>query len=207
MSKLGSLWSSSSGSLSVSGWDKHEEPGGHSDNSSTLTINPDGLTERIAPLVTSAADENIIPAFSPTLSSDIIERWQRQIKPWGDEWEIVKAAHVSGSIKKICPAHWDCDGFSHVVLDSSFCVRCLIMAHCFGCGRGPWCVRPCGDARMLIHSAAAGRDTWSTAHLHQGTEVGDSVNTLCYYPVAILLSQKCYCYASHCLNFNFLYFF
>lgn len=164
--KIVSLWSSSSGSLSVSAWDKREEPGGHSDNSSTLTINPDGLTERIDPLVTSAADENIIPAFSPTLSSDIIERWQRQIKPWGDEWEIVKAAHVSGSIKKICSAHWDCDGFSHVVQDSSFCLRCLIMAHCFDCGRGLWCARPCGDARLPIHSAAAGRDTWSTAHLH-----------------------------------------
>lgn len=77
------------------------------------------------------------------------------------------------------------------------------MAHCFGRGRGPWCGRPCGDVRMPIHSAAAGRDTWSTAHLHQGTEVGDSVNTLCYYPVAMLLSQKCYCYASHCLNLDF----
>lgn len=50
------------------------KPGGQSDNNSTLAINPDGLTERIGPLVTSAADENIIPSFSPTLSSDIIER-------------------------------------------------------------------------------------------------------------------------------------
>lgn len=163
--------SSSSASASVYGWVKCEEPGGRSDNNSTLTINPDGLTERIGPLVTSAADENIIPAFSPTLSSDIIERWQRQIKPWGDEWEIVKEAHVSASINKICSAHWDCDGFSHVVQDSSFCWRLLIMAHCFGRSRGQRCERPCGDARLPIHSPAAGRNAWSTAHLHQGTEV------------------------------------
>lgn len=178
----------------MSGWVKCEEPGGQSDNNSTLAINPDGLTERIGPLVTSAADENIIPAFSPTLSSDIIERWQRQTKPWRDEWEIVKPAHVSTSIKKICSAHWDCDGFSHVVQDSSFCLRLLIMAHCFGCSRGPWCGRPCGDARLPIHSPAAGRNAWSAAHLHQGTEVMGDLNTLCYYIVKTMLRQ---CYSSH----------
>lgn len=61
---------------------------------------PDRQTQRKARLVPSVDDENIILWFSPLLRVDISAWWQKQIKVWGYEWEIVKEFHVSRSVKR-----------------------------------------------------------------------------------------------------------
>lgn len=89
---------------------------------------PDRQSQRKARLVPSVTDENIIPWFSPLLSTDISAWWLKQIKAWGYEWEIVKEFHVSRPVKRFVQF----DAFSHVVQDSSYCWRVLIMTLCLG---------------------------------------------------------------------------
>lgn len=93
----------SSSTLAADKWpDAVDEPEAQCAKASCLPLPsfPDRQTQRKASLVPSVADENIIRRFSPLLSTDISARWQKQIKAWGYEWEIVKEFHISRPVKR-----------------------------------------------------------------------------------------------------------